>query len=553
MDKEIRMLQSQPKADGRRVEGCAIKFNSRSQYLGFYEEILPEACTQEFIDTQDVLALFDHDDSRGILARWNKGVGNLKLEVRSDGLYYSFDALPTQLGDEVLEYIKSGIIEGSSFAFCVDSNDESAQEWERKSDGNVYRTIKKFKMITDVSAVVHPAYLQTSCSCRSYDKFLEEEKELEEQRETPTEKPQKEDEIPTEDKPKEEKSCEGVQKKKEERVDDEEPQEDTPTDETKEESKEEDRNLENNNKVINNNKMEKRYSLMKELRSALETGKSFNLNDVESRAYTVTAEGEDVVQTDIYDIWEPLRAKNVLVQAGAKTITGIKNNVQIPLMSAVSANWAGETAAATDGSGTFTSKKLSPKRITAKYPISLQLLAQDSIGIENAIRSDIQRAINSKLEATLLSNAAGTDDQPEGLFHTPETATTIVEISTFADVCNLEGSVEEANFDDGVYIMSPKAKAALRNMAKSAKSTQLVMEGGQVDGTDAFVTSHVADKKMIYGDFSNLVIATWDNVMIDVVRDTASVGNGMVTIVVNAFCDAALVRPEALAFAKIKE
>lgn len=357
--------------------------------------------------------------------------------------------------------------------------------------------------------------------------------------------------------PKEEKSCEEGQKKKEERVEDEEPQtepqDETPTDETKEESKEEDRNLENNNKVINNNKMENRYSLIKELRSALETGKSFNLNDVESRAYTVTAEGEDVVQTDIYDIWEPLRAKNVLVQAGAKTITGIKNNVQIPLMSAVTANWAGETAAATDGSGAFTAKKLSPKRITAKYPISLQLLAQDSIGIENAIRADIQKAINSKLEATLLGNAAGTDDKPEGLFHTPETATTVVEISTFADVCNLEGSVEEANFEGGKYIISPKAKAALRNMAKSAKSTQLVMEGGQIDGTEAFVTSHVADKKMIYGDFSNLVIATWDNVQIDVVRDTASVGNGMVTIVVNAFCDAALVRPEALAFAKIKE
>ena len=376
------------------------------------------------------------------------------------------------------------------------------------------------------------------------------------------EKP-KEEKSFEEDKPcsgdtKEEKYCEGGQKKKEERVEDEEPQtepqDETPTDEPKEKSKDEDRNLENNNKVINNNKMtEKRYSLIGELKRSLETGKPFNLNDVESRAYTVTAEGEDVVQTDIYDIWEPLRAKNVLVQAGAKTITGIKNNVQIPLMSAVTANWAGETSAATDGSGTFTSKKLSPKRITAKYPISLQLLAQDSIGIENAIRADIQKAINSKLEATLLGNAAGTDDQPAGLFHDPETATTVVEIATFADVCNLEGSVEEANFEGGKYIISPKAKAALRNMAKSAKSTQLVMEGGQIDGTDTFVTSHVADKKMIYGDFSNIVIATWDNVQIDVVRDTASVGNGMVTIVVNAFCDAALIRPEALAFAKIKE
>ena len=360
------------------------------------------------------------------------------------------------------------------------------------------------------------------------------------------------------EKPKEEKSCEEGQKKKEERVEDEEPQtepkeEDTPMEDEDKKPKED--NKRNLNNVKNNNcKMEnRRYSLMKELRSALETGKSFNLADVESRAYSVSADGDDVVATDIYDIWAPLRSKNVLVAAGAQTLTNIRNNVSIPLMSAVSAQWASETGAAQDGSGTFTSKKLSPKRITAKYPISLQLLAQDSIGVENAIRADIQKAINSKLEATLLGNAAGDDDKPAGLFYAPETGSTMVEIGSFSDVCNFEGKVEEANFEGGKYIMSPKAKAALRNMPKSAKSTQLVMEAGQVDGTDAFVTSHVADKKLIYGDFSNIVIATWDNVMVDVVRDTASVGNGQVTIVVNAFCDAALVRPEGLVFGKIKE
>ena len=358
------------------------------------------------------------------------------------------------------------------------------------------------------------------------------------------------------EKPKDEKSCEEGQKKKEERVEDEEPQtepkEDTPMEDEEKKPKED--NKRNLNNVKNNNcKMEKRYCLMKELRSALETGKSFNLADVESRAYSVTSDGDDVVATDIYDIWAPLRSKNVLVQAGARTLTNIRNNVQIPLMSAVSANWANETGAAQDGSGTFTSKKLTPKRITAKYPISLQLLAQDSIGIENAIREDIQKAINSALEKTLLSSLAGDDDKPAGLFYAAETGGTMVEIGSFADVCNFEGKVEEANFEGGVYVMSPKAKAALRNMPKSAKSTQLVMEAGQVDGTPAFVTSHVADKKLIYGDFSNIVIATWDNVMVDVVRDTASVGNGQVTIVVNAFCDAALVRPEGLVFGKIKE
>ena len=117
------------------------------------------------------------------------------------------------------------------------------------------------------------------------------------------------------------------------------------------------------------NMKKQKFNLMKELRSAYEKGETLTLSDLESRAYTVNAEGEDVVQTDIYDIWEPLRAKSVLADAGVRMITGIKNNVQIPLMDAVECKWASETGTSYDGSKGFTSQKLTPKRITAKYPI----------------------------------------------------------------------------------------------------------------------------------------------------------------------------------------
>lgn len=329
----------------------------------------------------------------------------------------------------------------------------------------------------------------------------------------------------------------------EERAEDTEDEEKEDVSEAETEDSEQKEEDEENKNTRSNITMEQKFNLMKELRNSLETGKSFNLNEV--RAYTVTAEGEDVVQTDIYDIWEPLRAKNVLVQAGAQLISGVKNNIQIPLMGAVSCSFEGETSAASDGSGNFTHKTLTPKRITAKYPISLQLLAQDSIGVEAKIRADIAKAVNAKLESVLLGDAAGSTTQPAGLFYNQTPAV----IEDFTGITTLEAGVETDNvYGDMKYIVSPSAKADLRAMAKSTKSTQLVMENGTIDGTEVFSTSHVADKNIVYGDFSNVVIATWDNVQIDVVRDVASVGNGQVTIVVNAYVDGALVRPEALAF-----
>lgn len=315
--------------------------------------------------------------------------------------------------------------------------------------------------------------------------------------------------------------------------------EDMPKMDDENETKENNQNKENRSIKMEN----KKFSLLKELRSAYETGKKINL--AEQRAYSVTDEGDKVVATDIYDIWGPLRAKNVLVEAGAKLISGIKNNVQIPLMGAVTVNWANETEAATDGSAAFTKKTLSPKRITAKYPISLELLAQDTLDVESAVREDIIKAVNAKLEETLLGSDLGDTSKPSGLFNdkTPD------KIQSFGDLVALEAKVDDANVDgECKYVMSNKAKADFRVMSKGTKSTQLVMEQGEIDGTQVLATSHVKDKNVIYGDFSNLVIATWDNITIDVVRDVASVGNGNVTIVVNAFVDAALIRDNALVY-----
>lgn len=302
----------------------------------------------------------------------------------------------------------------------------------------------------------------------------------------------------------------------------------------------------NQNKENRSIKMEnKKFNLLKELRSAYETGKKINLAEYRAYSATGTDGGKAVIGTDVFDIWTPLRAKNVLVEAGAKYITNIKNNVQLPVMGAVSVNWAGENTAATDGSGTFTQKTLSPKRLTAKYPISLELLAQDSLGVEAMVREDIIAAVNSKLEETLLGDAAGSATQPAGLFK----GVTKDKLTTFAELTAFESKVEDANVSgECKYVMSNKAKADFRAMSKGAKSTQLVMENGEIDGTKVLNTSNVKDKNVIYGDFSNVVIATWDNVTIDVVRDVASLGNGQVTIVVNAFVDAALVRDKALAF-----
>lgn len=313
--------------------------------------------------------------------------------------------------------------------------------------------------------------------------------------------------------------------------------------EEKEEKEDEDKN-------INKDNMEKKeFSLIKEIRSAAETGKSINLR---TSNYSVAANGEDVVETDILDIMTPLRANLVLTKAGAKFMGGLVGDVQVPIMSATNVAWAAEEGAASDGSGSFTNVTLSPKRLTAYVPITLQMLAQDSQDVEAKIREDIIKAVQDKLEATILGYAAGSATQPAGVFY----GATVTSITTYSDLCDFEASVEENNvYGNMHYVLTPKSKAGLKGMIKGTNNTGMVYEAGEVDGVPAEVTTNLvcasANKNgILYGDFSNLAIGAWDNVQLDVVRDSASLKNGCVTLIINAFFDAKVLRSQAFAYGK---
>lgn len=278
-------------------------------------------------------------------------------------------------------------------------------------------------------------------------------------------------------------------------------------------------------------------------KSGLSFGGQIQLPIEERAAITVAAEGEDTVATNLYNVIAPLRAKNVLVQAGAKFITNLTGDVQIPLMSAQNCGWESEIAEAKDGAGTFSSVKLSPRRLAAYIDLSKQFLIQDSVGAEELIRQDLINALNAKLEATILGAEEGDLTKPEGIFHKIDpTAHTV---TSFADLVNAESDIEDANVvGEMKYVMSNKAKAAFRSMAKSAKTTQLVMEGGQIDGTPVLNTSHVAGKNFAYGDWSNLAIGQFGAVDL-LVDPYTKASSGQIRIIINAYFDAKVLRPEA--------
>lgn len=556
-------------ASGRTVSGYAVRFESESVNMGFVEIIHRGAITDETIKSSDVFALLNHNENT-VLARCNRGTGSLSLKVDNDGVFYEFEAPNTANGEELLEHIKRGEISQSSFAFTV-STEDGAEKWTKRSDGIIVREIFKIERLYDISPVYQPAYTETTCSKRAQEKFselknMEDNKDLhndadlqeiellkaiideQEQKikELQDAQNRTEDEDEKKDDETDEKQTEPEQINNSESEPETEPE---PTDESTDadETDEDDEKDKINDRNIS--KMEK-FSLTKEIRNAIDSG----VNKIDMRAYTVSDEGTDVVGTDVFDIFAPLRAKNVLTDAGVRVISGIKNNVQVPVFGVTEAKFANETADASDGSGSITSVKLSPKRVTAKVPVSLELLAQDSVGIENMIREDLQNAVYAAVEDKVFGRQAESTDVYAGLINGVANAS-IADVSTFAALTNMEATVETANVDISKckYVVSPSARGKLRAMPKSTKTTELVMQQGEIDGTEVLSTGHLNDVSVgvIYGDFSNIVVGTWDNVQIDTVRDTASLSNGTVNLIVNAYVDVKCARKNAFAFGKV--
>ena len=592
-------LELRQEGDSRRIEGRAIVFDSPSVDMGFTEIIKRGAITQELLDSSDIFLNFNHDDSR-ILGRSNCGKGSLNVELREDCVYFSIDAPETSLGDEVLAYLKRGDVNKCSFCFWMSGNDED-ETWSKSEDGTITRTINHIAGLHDLSIVWNPAYEQTTVSARSLEKLneLREKKDDEPKKEDEPKKdePQNEPESKSEDEPKkcesksedEPKKCESKSEDEpkdddmddpDDDKDDTDNPEDTPDDkevdpdedkEDKEDNKENTPDKKEQKSKINTHNImsEKKFNLLSAIRSIAENkpldpevqavvdaGKSEMRNaglsvngqlqiPSETRAaVTVTAEGEDVVVTDFANILEPLRTKNVLADSGAHLLTGLVGDLQIPAMGAENVNWEGETDPAQDGASTFTNVKLTPHRLSAYIDISKQFLVQDSLGAEALIRRDLVNAIQSKLEATIFSTDAADGSKPAGIFN----GKVATKVTDFKGLCTLESDVEDANFyGPAKYIVSPKAKAAMRAMAKSTKSTQLVLEGDNIDGTPVLSTGHMAKDTFAYGDWSQLYVGQWGAIDLTVDPYTKA-ADGQVRLVVNCFFDFKLVRPKAVVY-----
>lgn len=307
-------------------------------------------------------------------------------------------------------------------------------------------------------------------------------------------------------------------------------------------------------KALAQNREDETPSIVAMLRESRKQRQEVNMR----AALTVAGAHDNVVETKIQDILKPLYADSALSKLGVKWFKGMPmGDISIPVMSKGNVHWENETAIAQDGTPNFgTNITLKPYRLTGFFDISEKMLLQDTIGVNAALQEEAVKALANAFEATVLGDGSGLNSEsvrvsPAGLFYNK----TLSDATTFAKVCELESEVEDACVGGELkYLLGTKAKADFRSMAKSTKNTQLVMEGGMIDGTPAVVTQNVhketGSKKegiFAFGNFQNLACASWSDLIFKV-DDLTQYGNGKVRIYVSGYFDAAVLREGAFVY-----
>lgn len=158
--------------ESRTITGYAIVFGQESvpmwedrNGLPVVETINRSAVTEALLAKSDIRMTMYHDMTK-LLARSKQGSGSLRYFLEEEGVRFEFDAPRTVWGDEALELVRNGDIDGCSFMFATDYNNRSVVTQNRHDD-RVVMDVTRIDGLYDFTLTPDPAYPQTQCSARS--------------------------------------------------------------------------------------------------------------------------------------------------------------------------------------------------------------------------------------------------------------------------------------------------------------------------------------------------------------------------------------------------
>lgn len=250
---------------------------------------------------------------------------------------------------------------------------------------------------------------------------------------------------------------------------------------------------------------------------------------VEQRVLTTTAPaggpGSNLIQTDLAggQFIDRLRAALTIRRLGARVLTGLQGNLDIPALKASgTAGWVAENTALTPGDHEFRKVSMTPKHAGAITELSRNMLQQSSLDVENLVRNDFAQILADVVDRAAISGS-GAGAEPRGILNTAGIGSvTTGGTPTWANVLEFIEDVETANSDGTAFLTHPRVVRKLRSTLKVTDDAGAgyIMEGpDSLAGYTCARTTNIPTTlgtapnnnraAMIFGNWSDLVLGYW--------------------------------------------
>ncbi len=261
--------------------------------------------------------------------------------------------------------------------------------------------------------------------------------------------------------------------------------------------------------------------------------------------------GGDLVATDLMSdsFIDLLRKALVLQTAGATVMTGLQGMVALPRQSGGATVYhVAESGSITESQLTVDQVTMQPRTIGALTDYSRRLLLQSSIDIENLVRRDLAQQIAIEVENQAI-NGTGASSYPLGFLNVTG-INTESGYTTFLDYVNAEAALSTDNALLGSlgYMMNSALRGTLKTTEKSATGTNanfIYEADNTINGYPAYVSNSMPNNTAVFANFSDILIGFWSglDIMVDPYTGSAS---GTVRVVAMQDYDVAIRHPESI-------
>ena len=255
-----------------------------------------------------------------------------------------------------------------------------------------------------------------------------------------------------------------------------------------------------------------------------------NLPVLEKRTITTASGGTGLVGTDLMpqSFIEILRNRAVVMQLGARSLTGLVGNADIPKQSgAATAYWLStETTDITLSDSAFTALSLTPKNVGAATRYTRNMLLQSNPDIEGLVIDDLANVLALAIDSGAI-NGDGTGGAPTGVLNTSGIGSVTGTSLGWAGFVEFETDVTAANAMVGgtpAYVMPAAMRGLFKTRERVSGYPSFIIENDIANGYPVAVTQQMPAATVLFGIFAQVILAMWGglDILVDQITYAAS-------------------------------